>query len=289
MKILLKTTYPCLISNTTEKQFLSENDSLEIEDETFLSVYPLQANLLPFCIDLTETTDSSFYSYLNINNQQVVLLEKQQSVEIFQKETLNFAGAVCKMKISKNSLSFETDKTCIKLKISHKTNSYKLSKIKNFACLQFEKDIYFFDVVKSKLSHLSADKIQLEGQKLSTTKKLHDSLNREKHSIYTINDDIELKQEEFTKTVATQQTKALTPYKFVEGLTARDFKFSIECLSLSLKEKIDDSKLQSFFGTVFSFVPLSEQEFLIFSNTGKKFAKFDMIDEKINDIVVDDL
>ena len=190
MKILLKTTYPCLVSTATEKQSLSEEDLLEIENENFLSVYPLQPNAIPFCIDLTAENNSTFYSYLNINNQSIILLENQQDVEILQKETLNFAGKICKVEISKNTLSFENDKTCIKLKIAHKTNDYKLSKIKNHACLQFENDLYLFDMSKSKLSHINAEKFQVDGQSITVTKKFHDSLNREKQSIYTIDDNI---------------------------------------------------------------------------------------------------
>ena len=91
------------------------------------------------------------------------------------------------------------------------------------------------------------------------------------------------------RTASTQQIKELNPYKFIESIKAKDFQFAVDLLSLQMKDKIDETKLQSFFGTVSAFLPLSECEFIVFSNGNKRFVKFDMLNDKINDIVIDEL
>lgn len=289
MKILLKSTYPCLVKSKSEIQEISPNDTLEIENESQIFVYPSDCDNIPFYIDLNTPKDSPFYSFLSYGQKNILLLEKQNKIEVTHKETLNFSGKICQVEISKHHVSFENDKRKISCNIAQFCKDYKLSKIKNFACLQFDNDLYLFDMTKSKLTHLSANNFDWKDNNLNLTKKFHDSLNREKNATYLLDSEMILQKEEFVSQPTRQQIKGLTPYKFMESIKAKDYQYSFDCLSCNLQEKIDKSQIQQFFGNISSFLPLSEIEFITISNTNKNFIKFEISDEKINDILIDSL
>ena len=67
MKYILKTTYPCIVKTATSSVELDVNDSLEIEDERNVFIYPQNCYQIPFCINLIQKQDSNLFSFVKIN------------------------------------------------------------------------------------------------------------------------------------------------------------------------------------------------------------------------------
>ena len=74
MKIILKTSYPCLIKSQTQNCELNENDNLMIENESELMVYPLNNHQIPFIINLNILKENEFYSVFSHNEKTIILL-----------------------------------------------------------------------------------------------------------------------------------------------------------------------------------------------------------------------
>lgn len=286
-KLLLKTTYPCLVKTDHMSCELDKNDTLEIEDEEFLFVYPQNGNI-PFYIDIKAERENQFVSIIKHNGSTIFLLEQTSRVQIEQKEEFNFSGKTCKVFIGESRINFETANKKLTYSWNNKCNNYQTFKHKNYVCLQFEKDFFAYNVDKNKLSHFSGDQLAFENGVLTITKNFHDSMNREKHSVYNLNNETLLDEENFVSDRISSHEELL-PFKVMESIQAKDYAFALSCLSEELKSQLDDTSLNDFFGNISSFLPLGTNDFLTLSPKGKNYVKFDISKDKIVDISIDAL
>lgn len=289
MELMLKTTYPCLIKTNNEYVELEENDTLTIQDERMLFVYPKTGVQIPFYINLKSLKENAFYSILEISNKKILLLEQGECLQVVQKENLNFAGKTCQIEISKQSVTFETENKKITYTCPHNCKNYEVFKSKNFACVKFKNDLYVYSMNKSKLLHFGGDELSVENDIISLTKKYHDSECREKKSIYKIDEDISTEKEDIVSINTSKSTAELLPYKLLEGIKAKDISFVMNCLSANLKSKVNDEQIKEFFGNVSAFLPLSTTEFITITNRQKNFVQFKIVDDEIDDILIDGL
>ncbi len=286
-KILLKTTYPCLIKTDHNACELNENDTLEIENETFLFVYPQNGNI-PFYIDVKAERENQFVSIIKHNDKTIFLLEEVSRVQVEQKEEFNFSGKTCKVCVSETGINFETASKKLNYHWANRIKNHETFKYKNYVCAQFEKDFFAYNVEKNKLSHFSGESLNFDNGILTITKKYHDSMCREKHSVYNLNNECLLENENFISE-NTHDIQELLPFKVMESIKAKDYAFALSCLSDELKNQLDDNSLNNFFGNITSFLPLGINEFITLSPNGKNYVKFDILKDKISDISIDNL
>ncbi len=287
MKKILKTTYPCLIKTDSDACELEENDTLEIEDEQFLFVYPQNGNI-PFYIDVNSETENKFVSIIKHDSKTIFLLERTAGIRLKRKEQLNFAGKICDITIGDKSISFESASQKVEYSCLHDCKDYQIFKYKSYACVQFEKDFYAFNIQKSKLFHFSGEILTFESGKLSATKKFHDSMRREKTLTYFFDENISLEDEAFVSESQSEDAELL-PYKVMESAKAKDYAFVISNLSENLKTQINADQIKEFFGTIKCILPLSTDEFISITSTGKNYIKFSVLGNKIEDISIDNL
>lgn len=289
MKYILKTTYPCLVKNKDSFTEMEINDTLEIEDETIIFIYPENSKQIPFYINLATKKESEFYSFIKRENINFILLEAPKSMEICNKENLDFSGKSCHIEICANTISFETDDKRLNYKCPHKCSNYKIFKQKNYACVQFEHDFYAFSIEKNKLFHFQGDSIDFENDSLKTSKAISDSQSRKRDATFKFDKDIEIISESFKRTENKKEENELVPYKFLEAVKSKDYEFVLDTLSPKLKQSINKEQIQKFFGNIQEFLPLNLNEFLIVSNDKKSYASFSIANGKINDISLDNL
>lgn len=287
MKTLVKTSYPCLIKTDNDTCELEENDTLEIEGEVFLFVYPQNGNI-PFYIDTKSDIENRFVSIIKHDDKKIFLLEKSENFAVEKIQHLNFFNKTCEIRVGNNWVSFENDNQKIKCFCSHVCKNFETFKHKNFACLKFDKDFYAFSTSKNKLYHFLGDSISFENGELVITKKFHDSNNREKSAKYKLDDELILDNQSFINS-DTKSPKELLAFKTMESIKANDYAFALNNLSDRLKNQIDASQLELFFGKISSFLPLSPTEFITISNTRKNYVKFSLFNDKIDDISIDNL
>lgn len=287
MKYILKTTYPCLIKTENESVELEENDTLEIEDENHIYIYPQNSYQPPFCINLLVREDCFLYSFCKYNEKTFIILERKNLVFVENKETLNFSGKICKILINKNEITFENDSKIVKCINASKIKEYKVFKVNNFACVQLEKDFYAFSMKNNKLNHFSGDEIKFDNNTLHISKKTS-LLDGEQKSMTVKLEENPIVETQSVKTII-DSPKELLSFQFLNCIKNKNFVSALQFLNDDLKSKIDEKKLQSFFGNVQDLLPLENNEFITISNTAKKYVTIDVFQDKISDISLDDL
>ena len=288
MKILLKTTYPCLVKTGAEECELGQNDTLEIENEKNVFVYPQNPKIIPFYINLDSPKDCERYSFFTHGEEKFLLLENVQKFEIKTKEKLNFAGKNVEICVENGKICFETTDKKIECSTNDFSQKFECSKIKNFACVQFEKELFLFSVKNCKVYHFLGE-IEIDGNQISVTKKFYDSENREKRSVFRIEDDLELENEEFVSMKKDEKIKSLAPFKLMESVKAKDYANGLNFLSAKLQSQIDANQIKEFFGNFTDFLPISTTEFITINGRTKNFVQFSMSGALIDDISVDNL
>ncbi len=288
MKYLLKTSYPCLVKTEAQSEELEENDLLEIEDEKYLFVYPENPRQTPFYINLTSPRENEFYSIIKSKGEKIIFLEPIKRLQVEAKESLSISGQTCDVRINDNYMTFENGTKKITYMCPHICRDYKVFKVKNFVCVQFKNDFYAFNCHKNKLSHIQGDELNFDTDKLVVIRKFNDSFGRERKATYKFEEDINMQDEEFTKNSEFASAE-LVPYRLLESVKAKDFSCALTFLSDNLKKNIDEEKLRQFFGNINSFLPLSTTEFITLCEKQKNFVKFEIQNDKIDDILIDAL
>ena len=291
MKYFLLSTYPCLVKARNNAFELEKNDLLEIDEEEFLFVYPTTPEQLPFYINLENPQENQYVSVLKRNEKAYLLLEKQNPFECSYKETVFFENIPCVVEINRNILSFEFNNKKSVFHHCHALQNIKVFKHNSFAVVKFEDGIFLYDTKTAKLSHLVGENISLDANVLSITKNLADSEGRSKIAKYEVDKEVVLQEESFSYSNKKKPSpKALLPYKFLESIKANDFEFAYSLLHDDLKSSLSTENLRVFFGKISTFLALGENEYVAYSNNGKKlFVAFSMRTSKIDDIVLDEL
>ncbi len=290
MKFLLKSPYPCLVKTNDAECELGQNDLLEIEDEKTVFIYPQNSNIIPFYINLSAPKDCERYSFFSRGEKKYVILENEPKFETKSKEKLNFSGKNVEICVENGKISFETQNRKIQCACESAGKDFSCFKIQNFACVQFENELFVFSMKENKVFHFVGE-IEIDGNQISVTKKFFDSDSREKKSVFQIKEDIELESEEFVSKATSQAEKThdLAPFKFMESIKAKDYAFATSFLSEKLKNQIDISQIQQFFGNFSAFLPISTTEFIIICGKNKNFVQFSLHDCLIDDISIDAL
>lgn len=291
MKFFLKTTYPCLVKTGSQECELEQNDLLEIENENKIFIYPQNSSRTPFYIDLTSPKDSENFSFFSRGEKRFILLEKEPTFSVKAKEKLNFSGKIVEICVENNKISFETSEK----KLECKTNSgqkYDCFKIQNFACVQFDDEMFLFSVKNFKVFHFVGE-IEIDKNQICVTKKFFDSVLREKKTIFRVGEEIELESEEFAYNEnvgkENKKIKALAPFKLLESVKAKDFAHAKCFLCENLQNKIDLAHIEELFGSFSDFLPISTTEFITINGKNKNFVQFSMKNDEICDISVDNL
>ena len=291
-KIKLKTNYPCLIKFQNSSYDLDENDMLEIEDEDKMCVYPITYSKrdIPFCIDLKNLRSCQRYSAYNIDDVTLVILHHSQNIRTCIKESLAFPNDVCFIYIFDDTIKFENKACEVEYQFEHPCQNYKVLKIENFACVQFDShNLYCFNVDTNKLSHFTGDELELNKNILKIKKKLNDCENRVKNSEISFEkNEILVKNLSFEYNLQNEE-KDLIPYRFLDAIKSKDITFAKKILRDDLQNKIPNEQLANFFGNIKNFLPISLTEFLVLGSNFNTYVKFSVQNDRISDISADKL
>ncbi len=288
MKIILKTTYPCLVKCNNETFELDENDKIEIENEEFVFIYPAvySKRAIPFYINLKSLKKTARYSVFEMDEFTLILLEASE-ITVENRETLVINGEKCEVFVANNELRFECKNHAVSCTVKEPLSDYKVFKIGSYALLETAKDLFAFNTQNITLSHFGADEKKFERDTLHLLKRLNDCENRVKSAKYRFKDD-QIKVESLAFEYENLcKIEELAPYRFLEAIKAKDFRFAQNLLAE--KMNANEDALANFFGNVVKFLPLSTTEFIVIGENEKNFARFEVSGGQIVDISVDKL
>ncbi len=290
MEFLLKSSYPCIIKTNLEQCELDENDLLEIVDENLLFVYPEDNVGLPFLINLNNLQECEFYSVLHHDGQTIIFLESPQKFCVMNKEILNFSGKKCEVGVSKDKIYFETENKKVECVCPLNNGRFKVFKLGAYACVQFDEELFAYSITNDQIAHFCGE-IETEGNIVKLERHFHDSMERKRFVEFEFGNEVEVKNEKFVCNTHNSnfENPDLTPYRFLETVKAKDFDCAFSFLSENLKNQINSIQIKEFFGNFIEFLPLSTTEFITIEPNNKKYVKFNLKDNKVEDIFIDNL
>ena len=284
-KIKLKTNYPCLVKADKESFEIDENDVLEIENEERIFIYPtlFSRKNIPFYINLKSLKSCHRYFVHEFDEFSLVVLTYNEELKILYKE--NFPTLACNVVVSQSAVKFEKEDISVEYTLPHNFFNYHIFKLDNYACVEFDdENLYLFNTKNNVLSHFSGN-MDLDKNVLTVKKNLHDLENRVKKSTFKLEEDkIKLESLNFSHD-ENKFSEDMTAYRFLEAVKIKDFDFAINLL----EKKTSSENLETLFGNVKNYLPLSTNEFVILGENDRKFVRFFEKCGKIVDISVDKL
>lgn len=284
-KIKLKTNYPCLVKTDKESFEIDENDVLEIENEERIFIYPtlFSRKNIPFYINLKSLKSCYRYFVHEFDEFSLVVLTYNEELKILYKE--NFPTLACNVVVSQSAVKFEKEDISVEYTLPHNFFNYHIFRLDNYACVEFDdENLYLFNTKNNVLSHFSGN-MDLDKNVLTVKKNLHDLENRVKKSTFKLEEDkIKLESLDFSHD-ENKFSEDMTAYRFLEAVKIKDFDFAINLL----EKKTSSENLETLFGNVKNYLPLSTNEFVILGENDRKFVRFFEKCGKIVDISVDKL
>ena len=189
------------------------------------------------------------------------------------------------MVVSQSAVKFEKEDISVEYTLPHNFFNYHIFKLDNYACVEFDdENLYLFNTKTNVLSHFSGN-MDLDKNVLTVKKNLHDLENRVKKSTFKLEEDkIKLESLNFSHD-ENKFSEDMTAYRFLEAVKIKDFDFAINLL----EKKTSRENLETLFGNVKNYLPLSTNEFVILGENDRKFVRFFEKCGKIVDISVDKL
>ena len=291
MKTKLKSSYPCLVCIGENYYDIDENDLLEIEDEDRIFIYPISYNRrnIPFYINLNDLNKSEKFDIYEIDDYNLIFLNKFERIYNYIKESLTFVNDKCDIKLSYQSVIFENKNNIVEYEIEKPFLSYRVFKIENFACVELDGDkVYAFNMKSNRLYHFKGNEFEFEKDLIKLKDNLNDCEDRRKSCVYKFSEDkVNLEKSEFSHN-DLHLNKEMSPYRFLEALKVKDYTFAKEFLSGNLNN-IDEEQLSKFLGSVSNFYALTMKEYIVDSQGLKQLVRFDTSNGMIIDISVDKL
>ncbi len=273
-KVIIETPYPCIIKTEKENQCLDVFNVAILEDERTIQVLPSVSNLPPFSIDLTNLIKNDNFITYETPDSIYISLSKPNQVTCYNIEKINYKNKTFIYKIGKNDASINTNNKKYNLILSP-YQTYSISKVDNFICLHFKGEIenlFCLNVTNEAVSSFTASEIKIENNKIL--------VKSESTSFYEIKEDKIIRVSSEANYFVNDKTLSLV---FLNAIKKGQLAVAKSFLTDNLQQKSDDD-LSSFFGKIDKIIPLSESQFLTFSNGNPTIYKILVKSNKIVDI-----
>lgn len=284
----LKSPYPCLVVAGEKHAELSPADTLEIDGNGLVYVYPHARAMWPFCINLAAPLECEHFSIFRQPEATLLILEGRQAVKIVQKESFSFGGKTCAVEVDGQTLSFSFGGKTISVALENEQKYEKCLKIGSFVLAIFEEDAYAFCTKTGKLSHFGGA-VEVDGNRVKVCKKFADSLMRQRNATFVLDGNLRLAEENFMRSRPEIENADVVPYSFMESVRAKDYEYAAQFLSEKLRQTIGKNEFAEFFGNFSTFLPLSRLDFITICGKEKNFVRFSLSGNKVDDISIDKL
>ncbi len=278
-KFILKTSFDCLIKSSSEEMLLSPNETLELEYAEKLNVYPLGSHACAFVVDLNKLEKSSFYDYTEIDDSTLICLQNGIKCETFKVATLISGDNKCTFEVSKSTLVVQSGNWKRVIELQEEFENFTTLLKEDIALIKLDNNrgasIYAFNIKSGEVKTFNGEsaKFNDNGFELENgglcTKYVIDS-----QGLKCENDNI-------TSVAACNETIAYNFLSFLKnGATAK----ALSMCDNKLKANLDASTLKQFFGKVSYIYPLSAYTYAIKNESGLKYYRFTVFNQKIVDI-----
>ena len=289
----VRSDYTCLVKHLEGECILDQNSCLSFEKPETLLIYPLcerNKAFLPFVLNLNENSSSSFFQHYSLKEYGLFFLTYTNYVENEIVEKIDTLSNSCKLVLSEEYISFETEGIRKTISVKNKFNNYSIKTIKDLVLVSLQSDVdelWIFDTKNTNLRHFEGKKIELLENQIVITREINDIAKHIVFESFEIEND-QIVQKSFSSKLVSQEQNLvknpkIIPIAFLESIKYRDFDLAKKYLSETLKQSSNDA-LSNFFGDISKIIPLENSVVGIISNGMFKSFLFNIENGLITEI-----
>lgn len=294
-KYKLKTAYPCLIVSGQQSILLNPEETLELQDENKLLVYPVgnARQSIAFTVELDHLVKSCFYTFHTLReNEMLIFFPSGQHCENYILKTLSVAGKDCNFEIGQQSIILICNSWKKVIHLQENFVSYKLGKAEHIAYILLQNEnnqiMYALNTKNGNIKVFTGSDIQINqntfrvfSQKKSVAgQELQQDYEVTAEGIRPITGDIQYQ----AMTPRLVRCDPVIPYAFLEAMQLRDFELARAYLSAPLRQNIDIPHLKSYFGQISQFYHLEKDAYYVLAKEKSQAYRFCVTDGKISEI-----
>lgn len=281
----LKSKYFCLIKSADFETMLEPSQTLEVETNENLMVYPIGKGraYLPFTVDTKNLKNSTNYSYASLGEEVLICFSDAAKCSSYTIERKNIGGSEFVYEIGQESFSAAYKNWKKTFALSDYFDSYKTGSKNDIAYIFFsnarKKSLYAFNIKNGNARHFEGDDITITPEGFSTTLTYGNTKNSKEYKI----DAQGLKTSKVSGDykISNPQTVA---YHFLDALKNNDYDSAYDLCNPKLQNQISKSNLKNFFGALADFFSLDAYKYAVLSGNELKIYLFDIVNEKIDEI-----
>ena len=157
MKIIVYTSFDCLLRVDKKETILTKNENVELENTSSFFVYPTgKRKLIPFEVDIN--AESTFYRIVKKDGKILVFLLDGIFAESIEKYSFTFSGKSCNVEISTSKVSFSTKRKRKVLSLPPDAKNFECGNILHIVyvkfCVDDEECIILFNISSSMTNFL---------------------------------------------------------------------------------------------------------------------------------------
>lgn len=287
MKVFnIKSNYECLIKDGDEESLLSANETLQIEGNKKLLVYPLGTNrrVLPFSIDTNLLSNCSFYNFAELDdNTTLICLAKQDVCESYSVTKLKIDGKDCIFEVGENKVTACYNNWKKVINLSQKFDSYNIQHKEDIVFIKLSstatQQIYAFNINSGKVRLFSGDNIIINKQGFVVENKAQKStysISAEGLKLGNVScENVEQDSPLVEETIA---------YQFLNALKLGNTDLAYSLCSEKLQNNISRESLKNYFGEIASFFYITPYKYAVQTVKELNVYNFNILNKKIVEI-----
>lgn len=265
MQTIIYTSFDCLIKGKDFSEVLETNQHLDLENESYIDVYPIKNSSRPaFHIDI-DIKETNFYHIIEKDNKRLIFLLDgiiAKSVKIFHLSTKN----ACTVEVHKNQVVFSTHNNKKIFSFPQAITSSSCGECFHigYALLSCQtNDIcILFNTENNNSKILKGKKISVLDNKIGVFSSIFGYSNFHEHYLIT---EKGLQSENKNISTLSNLSDHTLALRFLNAISLADFDTARSMLTPTLKN-MTKSTIKEYFGTLSNIVPLSPTQIFALSN-----------------------
>ena len=286
MKIIIYTSFPCLLKTESWQETLEENENLTLDNCELITVYPIGKTTRPsFVLDI-DKNQSPFYRIVKKEEKILVFLLDGIFAQNIKICSIDCNSQKCQIEIAKNEVSFICSGNKKVLTLPEPILSYDYGNFRHIAYSKLTTDsqqyliAYNTQTFQSKI--FKGDEIEIQDNGFTVLSSPHGyQSTREEYTI--TQEGLKIADKTFSTLSLPNFEKTLC-FRFMNSIKLGDYNTAISMLAPDLASTLSAKTLHQYFGNISYIFPLDESTCFAISNNKNTIFSFNISNNKITEI-----
>lgn len=285
MKIVIYTSFDCLIKVDEEEIFLDQNQHLELNSFSSFHVFPVGKNKkFSFNVNLNDQ-ENSFYRIIKQENKTLVFLLDGTYVENSNIYNIYTNGQNTTIEVASQSISFYSEKKKKTLFFPSDITNANCGKLATLIFVKFKSNDKYHLALYNNNTNMSkvftGEEIELADNSFSIISN-EDCVGKTKLSFFV--DKEGLKHKDSSILTFASPPEELLPLYFLNAVKVKDYALAHTLLSPDLQCSLSQNGLKDFFGHISFIKPMDTTTIFAISNNKSLIYSFSTRNGKVCEI-----